>query len=67
MPKMKGPELYQALKDLNLEMKAIFITGHHINYLKNLPEDGRWEMVTKPFMPDELLSRVRAGLGMCSE
>ncbi|PKK89397.1 MAG: hypothetical protein CVV64_14415 [Candidatus Wallbacteria bacterium HGW-Wallbacteria-1] len=62
MPKMKGPEVFTRLKQLNPKLKVIYITGHSKAYLKNEEVEEAVALLSKPFNPDELLKIVRKSL-----
>ncbi len=63
MPEMDGLEVLKEIKRQDEEMPVIMITGYatvemSIHALRN----GAFDILTKPFEPEELLHRVRNGL-----
>lgn len=63
MPEMDGLEVLKAIKKVDEEIPVIMITGHatvemSIHALRN----GAFDLLTKPFEPEELMQRVRNGL-----
>ncbi len=63
MPEMDGLEVLKAVKKQDEEIPVIMITGYatvemSIYALRN----GAFDILTKPFEPEELLQRVRNGL-----
>ena len=63
MPEMDGLEVLKTIKQRDEEIPVIMITGHatvemSIHALRN----GAFDILTKPFEPEELMQRVRNGL-----
>lgn len=60
MPEKNGKEVYNEIKRMNPEVKAIFISGYtaDIVYKKNLLEEGL-DFLPKPILTHKLLSRIR--------
>ena len=67
MPGMDGFEVLQALRDLPKPLRApvVFVTAaHDRDLLLRAFEAGVVDYVTKPFLPEELLARVNAHIGL---
>ncbi len=60
MPEMSGPELINELRDLQPDIKAIFISGNIDNDLiKKHTSDTNVSFLQKPFTYDSIISKVR--------
>lgn len=60
MPKMDGPTLAKRLKDLNPELKTIFISGYtEDTFRKNLGHDAKIHFLAKPFSLKDLAAKVK--------
>jgi len=55
MPRMSGPELAARLRERRPELKVLCISG----YESDGSQSWRFEVLKKPFSPDELAGRVR--------
>lgn len=67
MPGMDGFEVLQALRDHERPLRApvVFVTAaHDRDLLLRAFEAGVVDYVTKPFLPEELLARVNAHIGL---
>ena len=67
MPEMDGLEVLKTIKKADEEIPVIMITGYatvemSIHALRN----GAFDLLTKPFEPEELMQRVRNGLRQSS-
>jgi len=67
MPEMDGLEVLKIIKEKDSDIPVIMITGYatvemSIHALRN----GAFDILTKPFEPEELLQRVRNGLRQSS-
>ena len=61
MPRLGGVEALRAMRDLEPELPAIFMTGHPEGaVLAGAPPDVL--LLAKPFRPDELVGHVRTAL-----
>jgi PAS domain S-box-containing protein len=60
MPVMNGKEVYEEIRQMQSDIKVIFISGYTADILsrKQIP-DGDIVFVSKPIMPDHLLSKIR--------
>jgi CheY-like chemotaxis protein len=60
MPRMQGKEVYETIKKIRSDTKAIFITGYDEEYLykRRLLEKGS-ELIPKSQIPKLLLGKVR--------
>jgi len=60
MPKKNGKEVYDEIKKIRLDIKVIFTSGYNaeIIHKKGMLEKG-FGFITKPFLPQELLKKVR--------
>lgn len=67
MPGMDGFEVLQALRELPQPLRApvVFVTAaHDRDLLLRAFDAGVVDYVTKPFLPEELLARVNAHIGL---
>jgi DNA-binding NtrC family response regulator len=63
MPVMGGLEVLQRVKAVDAALPVIMITGHAtVDMSIQALRKGAYDILTKPFEPDELLSRVRNAL-----
>ena len=60
MPKMNGKEVFAAIRELNPQVKALFISGYSADILhqKKIVEDG-YDVISKPVSSAKLLTKVR--------
>jgi two-component system cell cycle sensor histidine kinase/response regulator CckA len=64
LPKIDGWEAFQRMKEINPDVKVIFASGYIDQTLRtNLMNAGAKDLVQKPYMPDEILNRVRELIG----
>jgi PAS domain S-box-containing protein len=64
MPDMNGGEVYDKMKDINPDVKALLSSGYSINGLPiEMLEQGCDEFIQKPFGIKELAERIREILG----
>ncbi|MEO8168292.1 MAG: response regulator, partial [bacterium] len=60
LPKIDGWEAFQRMKEINPAVKVIFASGYIDPTLRtNLMGAGAKGLVQKPYMPEEILNRVR--------
>ncbi len=60
LPRMDGWEVFQRLMELNPDVKVVFASGYIDDTLrKNLLSAGAKDLIGKPYMPEEILNRVR--------
>src|SRR3546814_12425982 len=67
MPGMGGFEVLAALReqDPSLQVPVVFVTAaHDRDLLLRAFDAGAVDYVTKPFLPEELLARVNAHIGL---
>lgn len=65
MPGMDGFEVMEALKERGLRVPVVFVTAaHDRDLLLRAFDAGVVDYVTKPFLPEELLARVNAHIGL---
>jgi FixJ family two-component response regulator len=63
MPGMSGPALVEALKQLNLSPKVIYISGYVDDaVISHGHLDPSIPFIEKPFSADDLLGKVRQAL-----
>jgi CheY-like chemotaxis protein len=60
MPKKNGKEVYDDIKKVRPDIKAIFTSGYNADIIhkKGILEEGL-DFITKPISPEELLRKVR--------
>jgi CheY-like chemotaxis protein len=64
MPKMNGRQTYQAMKEINPEVRAILSSGYTINgEAQAILDEGVLAFVGKPFEKTELSQRIAQALG----
>jgi len=63
MPKKNGKEVYNAIKKIKPDMKALFISGYTANVIhkRGFLDEGL-DFILKPASPNELLKKVRVVL-----
>jgi PAS domain S-box-containing protein len=60
MPRLSGPELAQQLRGLRPGLEVLFMSGYNDSRLISRGvEQAKVNLLTKPFTPDQLLSKVR--------
>ncbi|MBX2991192.1 MAG: response regulator [Bacteroidetes bacterium] len=60
LPKIDGWEAFQRMKEINPNVKVVFASGYIDTTLRsNLLRAGAKDLVQKPYLPDEILNRVR--------
>src|SRR6056297_2679185 len=65
MPEMSGIEVLQQVKEKDPGIPVIIITAHAtLDMSINAMRKGAYDMVTKPFEPDELIFRVKNALNL---
>ena len=63
MPRMTGPELAHSVKEINGDVRCIFMSGFDPDHLKNHgTQNLGCEFLKKPFTPEALLRKVRETL-----
>jgi PAS domain S-box-containing protein len=65
LPKIDGWEAFQRMREVNPHVKVIFASGYIDQMLReNLMNGGALDLVQKPYMPDEIVNRVREVLAV---
>ncbi len=68
LPKIDGWEAFQRMKEINPAVKVIFASGYIDPTLRsNLMGAGAKGLVQKPYMPEEILNRVRELINSSAE
>jgi two-component system, cell cycle sensor histidine kinase and response regulator CckA len=67
MPHMSGPQLVDRLRDVNPEVRVLYVSGYPERSLELVNERssegfGGWALLQKPFTPDQLVREIRATL-----
>ncbi len=63
MPRMTGPELAHSVKEINGDVRCIFMSGYDPDHLKNQKTlNLGCDFLKKPFTPEALLRKVRETL-----
>jgi DNA-binding response OmpR family regulator len=64
MPGMKGQDVFRDIRALNPEVRVLFCSGYNLDGIEKLGElDSNVHFIAKPFMPKELLMKIREVLG----
>jgi CheY-like chemotaxis protein len=61
MPKLNGPETYARIQREHTHLKVLFTSGYSEGLPDGPPISSR-QMLRKPYLPDELLRRIRETL-----
>ena len=68
MPGMTGMELHRKLLESNCALPVIFVTGHgDVNMAVEAMKLGAVDFVEKPYLEEELLSKINKAMKMDSE
>lgn len=68
LPRVDGWEAFKRMKEINPEVKVIFASGYIDHALRSkLLNAGAKDLVGKPYMPEEILNRVRELIGAEAE
>ena len=60
MPEMDGPTLLKEMRVRNPDLKMIFVSGYAEEaFQKNLPPEGRFSFLAKPFTLKQLVAAVK--------
>ena len=60
MPRMNGTELHDRLREEMPHLKVLFMSGHQRDVISShVMQDGKVDLITKPFTGQALASRVR--------
>ena len=60
MPRKNGRETYDAIKNMNIPVKVLFMSGYTKDIILDKGvEEGEVDFIAKPITPDDLLARVR--------
>jgi len=63
MPEMDGPTLLKEMRKKNPDLKMIFVSGYAEDaFQKNLPPDGQFAFLPKPFTLKQLVEQVKTTL-----
>jgi DNA-binding response OmpR family regulator len=61
MPVMDGPEAYRAIGEISDSVPVVLISGHEPDELVgSFGPSTRLDFVQKPFLPRELVTKIRA-------
>jgi DNA-binding response OmpR family regulator len=64
MPALRGDEVFARLRRVHRGVRVLLMSGFHDEApVEKLLEDGLWGFIEKPFLPGELVERVRAAIG----
>ena len=64
MPGMKGPQLYECLKEIHARIAVLFMSGWSSSLISELvPDMKEVHFIAKPFTPRDLVQRVNDILG----
>jgi two-component system, cell cycle sensor histidine kinase and response regulator CckA len=61
MPKITGPEIYELIRDRYARLKVLFTSGYGEGLVQGKPIASS-QMLRKPYLPEELLRRIRDAL-----
>lgn len=60
MPEMDGRKVFQELKNINKDVKAILVSGYNNDDIKNhLYDEGFAGLIQKPYEVEYLLNKIR--------
>ncbi len=60
MPRKNGRETYDAIRNLNVPVKVLFMSGYTKDIILDKGvEEGQVDFIAKPIVPDDLLAKVR--------
>jgi CheY-like chemotaxis protein len=59
MPKKSGKEAYEAIKKANPGIRTIFLSGYTMETIDRMEIEEGMELIHKPFVPKDLLRKVR--------
>jgi two-component system, cell cycle sensor histidine kinase and response regulator CckA len=63
MPTLRGDEVFKRLRQINSGARVLLMSGFDVETpLPKMLQDGLWGFVEKPFLPGELVDRVRAAI-----
>ncbi len=63
MPEMDGPTLLKELRQRNADIRIVFVSGYAEEaFKKNLPENGQFAFLPKPFTLKQLIAAVKETL-----
>jgi two-component system, cell cycle sensor histidine kinase and response regulator CckA len=63
LPDMRGPQVAEAARALHPEAAILFASGYSAQAISRLSElSADIDLIEKPFAPEQLLARVRAGI-----
>ncbi len=67
MPHMSGPELVDRMREINPEVRVLYVSGYPERSLELVNQRsasgaGGWALLQKPFTPDQLVHEIRAAL-----
>jgi two-component system cell cycle sensor histidine kinase/response regulator CckA len=64
MPGMRGPQLYECLKEIHARIAVLFMSGWSSSLVSELAPDMKdVHFIAKPFLPMDLVQRVNEILG----
>jgi PAS domain S-box-containing protein len=59
MPKKSGKEAYQEIKKMSPGIRAFFVSGYTMDMISRMELEKGMEIIRKPFIPIDLLRKVR--------
>lgn len=64
IPALRGDEVFERLQRINPGVRVLLMSAFHTaTPVATMLERGLWGYVEKPFLPGELVDRVRAAIG----
>ena len=58
MPSMNGLEMVEVIREINPQVKVIYITGHSYEDLCDMQNQGQHQLIVKPISTKKLLSAI---------
>jgi two-component system, cell cycle sensor histidine kinase and response regulator CckA len=63
MPALRGDEVFVRLRRIHPGVRVLLMSAFNVETpLQRMLEDGLWGFIEKPFLPDELVDRVREAI-----
>lgn len=67
MPEKDGKQAYDEIRQIRPDVKVLFISGYGNDVLRKYGVNEDFQVLSKPFLPAELVSRIKTCLGSSPE